>query len=84
MKVMINQGVRQGCNLSVRIKIITQDAVIEQVAHFKYLYCDITYELDKDINKLHDFQLVVPCLKNIYQIKYQNNINQMEEELLVK
>ncbi|KAJ4439494.1 hypothetical protein ANN_07618 [Periplaneta americana] len=43
----------------VRSKIIINNTVIEQVSHFKYLGCDITYDYDKDVNiKTQRFQAI--------------------------
>ena len=43
----------------VRSKIVLNDKPIEQVSHFRYLGCDISYEPDRDIEeKVNKFQMI--------------------------
>lgn len=43
----------------LRAKIIIDDQMIEQVSHYKYLGCDISYGYDKDIEyKINQFQAI--------------------------
>ena len=37
---------------SVRTKIIIDNSVLEQVSHFNYLGCDISYRKDNDIKRM--------------------------------
>jgi hypothetical protein len=46
-------------NYYIRSKIVIKDDIIEQVRHFNYLSCDISYERDNDSdNKLAKFRNV--------------------------
>jgi hypothetical protein len=43
----------------IKSKIVIKDDIIEQVRHFNYLGCDISYEKDNDVdNKLAKFRNV--------------------------
>ncbi|KAK9877518.1 hypothetical protein WA026_018626 [Henosepilachna vigintioctopunctata] len=47
----------------IRTKIIIENKCIEQVSHFTYLGCDITYDYDDDmVKKLHNFQRICGTL----------------------
>jgi hypothetical protein len=40
-----------------KTKILIYNETIEKVSHFSYLSCDVTYEINKDIqNKLNKFR----------------------------
>jgi hypothetical protein len=36
---------------SARTEIVTDDNSTEQAAHFKYAGCDVTYEMDSNVNQ---------------------------------
>jgi hypothetical protein len=38
---------------TVWFKIMINDLILEQVAHFKYLGCNISYEYDNDLKDKH-------------------------------
>lgn len=43
----------------IRTKIVLYEKPIEQVSHFRYLGCDISYEPDRDVtDKVHRFQWI--------------------------
>ncbi|KAJ4429720.1 hypothetical protein ANN_21924 [Periplaneta americana] len=53
-KVMAHSG-----KFTIRTKIIVDNKPIEQVSHFDYLGCNITYDVDRDIdNKISKFQWI--------------------------
>lgn len=50
----------------IRTKIIIENQPIEQLSHFKYLGCDISYDYDEDLkNKLARFQYICGTIKRI-------------------
>ena len=54
----------------IRTKIVIEDQVLEQVSHFKYLGCDITYDEDKDIiNKVNTFQRICGTIRRTLKNK---------------
>ena len=56
----------------VWIKIVIDDIVIEQVSHFSYLGCDITFNYDHDIQKeLHKLQYICDTLKKTIKAKQE-------------
>lgn len=53
-KVMAHRG-----KFPVRTKIIMDNQPLEQISHFEYLGCNISYEVDHDIeNKINKFQRI--------------------------
>ena len=59
----------QGRN-PVRSKIIIEDSILEQVSHFQYLGCDITYKHDQDVDKkIQKFQAVCGTIKRTFKNK---------------
>lgn len=51
-------------NNLVRIKIVSDNNVLEQESHFNYLVCDISYRIDTDIEgKLHKFSYICGRLR---------------------
>lgn len=53
-KVMAHSG-----KFPIRTKIIVDNKPLEQVSHFDYLGCNITYDVDRDINnKISKFQWI--------------------------
>jgi len=54
----------------IRTKIIIENEAIEQVSHFTYLGCDITFEYENDIqHKLHKFQHICGTLRKTLKKK---------------
>ncbi|PSN58388.1 hypothetical protein C0J52_12974 [Blattella germanica] len=54
----------------IRSKIILENKVLEQVSHFKYLGCDITYSESIEIlNRTHKFQAVCGCINRTLRNK---------------
>lgn len=54
----------------IRTKIVIEDQVLEQVSHFQYLGCDITYDEDKDIkNKVNTFQRICGTIRRTLKNK---------------
>ncbi|PSN32209.1 hypothetical protein C0J52_24601 [Blattella germanica] len=54
----------------IRSKIILENKVLEQVSHFKYLGCDITYSDSIEIlNRTHKFQAVCGCINRTLRNK---------------
>jgi hypothetical protein len=48
----------------VRSKINIDNCPLEQVRHFNYLGCDVTYDQDEDVNnKLHKFQNICGTIR---------------------
>ena len=54
----------------IRTKIVIENEVIEQVSHFNYLGCDLTYEYENEVQqKLHKFQYICGTLRKILRKK---------------
>ncbi|KAG8223009.1 hypothetical protein J437_LFUL000717 [Ladona fulva] len=53
-------------NIPIRIKIVIEGKILEQVSHVRYLGCDITYEDDKNItNKINKFQRISGTIRTL-------------------
>lgn len=62
----------------VRTKIIIDNRPIEQVSHFNYLGCDVSYNYDNDItNKLHKYQYICGTI-------YRSLRNKVRPETILK
>jgi hypothetical protein len=56
-----------------RSKIVVENKIVEQVSHFNYLGCDVTYNEDKDCDKkLHKFQAICGTIRRTLQRKARN------------
>ncbi|XP_075210156.1 protein spaetzle 4-like [Lycorma delicatula] len=57
----------------IKSKIILGDKILEQVSHFNYLGCDITYENDRDCNKkISRFQAICGTIRRTLHRKVLN------------
>jgi hypothetical protein len=57
IKFSVQKAKTFGGKQLVRIKIIINDAVLEQVSQFTFLGCDLSFDYDSDVeNKLNRFQ----------------------------
>ena len=57
-KIMAFKG-----SVPIRSKIVLDDQVLEQISHFNYLGCDVTYLDNHEItNRVHKFQVICGCV----------------------
>jgi hypothetical protein len=62
-------------NFPIRSKINIDNCPLEQVRHFNYLGCVVTYDQDEDVNnKLHKFQNICGTIRRKFK-KTQERIH---------
>lgn len=64
-KVMAHRG-----KFPVRSKIVVEDQILEQVSHFEYLGCNVSWDVDRDIEKkVNKFQSICGTINRTLQNK---------------
>ena len=77
-KVMAHRG-----KFPVRSKIVVEDQILEQVSHFEYLGCNVSWDVDRDIEKkVNKFQSICGTINRTLQNKttkenWRSHLNRM-------